>query len=102
MPKSSPLASSSSIPPSPETATFANTGARKASDTGKPLPPAIADSSSDSNPNKRLVPNRGGTKARDLLRQHYGMSIGPPAPVPGRPDDPMDIGMSSYSHLLHG
>jgi vacuolar protein sorting-associated protein 51 len=60
---------------------------------GKPLP-AVVDSSSDSNSNKRLVPNRNATKARDLLRQHYGMGVGPPTPVPGRPDDPMDIGQS--------
>lgn len=36
-------------------------------------------------------PARSG-KARDLLRQHYGMSVGPPAPLPGRPHDPMNIG----------
>jgi hypothetical protein len=71
----SPL--STSNPTTPETATFANTAVKKAPESEEPLPPAAA-------------PVR--TKARDLLRQHYGMALGPPAPLPGRPDDPMDIG----------
>lgn len=70
-----------SNPTTPETATFANTAVKKAPEAEKPLPPVAA-------------PARSGTKARDLLRQHYGMAVGPPAPLPGRPDDPMDIGKS--------
>jgi len=87
--KSSPLASSSSNPASPETATFANSGGRRVSDKGKPLPAINVVEPNGS----RLPPARGGVKARDLLRQHYGMGLGPPAPLPGRVDDPMDIGM---------
>ena len=45
-------------------------------------------------------PARSG-KARDLLRQHYGMNIGPPVPLPGRPNDPMDIGLSLVPSLQH-
>ena len=92
--KSSPLASGSSTPASPETATFANSGGRRVSDMGKPLPvinavEPVGNSANGSTPGTR--PARGG-KARDLLRQHYGMGLGPPTPVPGRVDDPMDIG----------
>lgn len=43
-------------------------------------------------------PVRSG-KARDLLRQHYGMNIGPPAPLPGRPHDPMNIGLCPCSQF---
>ena len=33
-------------------------------------------------------------RARDLLRKHYGLGVGPPPPLtgPGKPLDPMDIG----------
>jgi vacuolar protein sorting-associated protein 51 len=90
--KSSPLASSSSNPVTPETATFANSGGRRVSDKGKPLPSInVVEPSASST--SRPPPARGGAKARDLLRQHYGMGLGPPAPLPGRVDDPMDIGM---------
>ncbi|KIM33621.1 hypothetical protein M408DRAFT_326294 [Serendipita vermifera MAFF 305830] len=94
--KSSPLASGSSTPASPETATFANSGGRRVvSDMGKPLPAVNAAEVGESAAAGAAVaggskPARGG-RARDLLRQHYGLGVGPPAPVPGRVDDPMDI-----------
>ena len=31
------------------------------------------------------------TKARDLLRKHYGLGVGPPPPRPGNLLDPMDL-----------
>lgn len=36
----------------------------------------------------------GKGRARDLLRKHYGLGVGPPQPLsgPGKPLDPMDIG----------
>ena len=34
------------------------------------------------------------TRARDLLRKHYGLGVGPPPPLPGRSNDPMDLGAS--------
>lgn len=91
--KSSPLASGSSTPVSPETATFANSGGRRVSDMGKPLPAVnvVEPTTTPTTGAAGTRPARGG-KARDLLRQHYGMGFGPPAPVPGRVDDPMDIG----------
>ena len=55
--------------------------------TPVPLIPPIPDS----------VERRKASKARDLLRRHYGMTVGPPAPS-GRPSDPMDVGTS---YLLH-
>ena len=37
-------------------------------------------------------------RARDLLRKHYGLGQpGPPAPLPGRTNDPMDLGMSDIN-----
>ena len=38
------------------------------------------------NPNK--------TRARDLLRKHYGLGVGPPPSMQGKVADPMDLGMS--------
>ena len=44
-----------------------------------------------------LVPRPGSstppqkTKARDLLRKHYGLGVGPPPPRPGNSSDPMDL-----------
>lgn len=32
------------------------------------------------------------TRARDLLRKHYGLGVGPPAPSGGKGADPMDLG----------
>ena len=52
-------------------------------------PPSPGTPGTPSTPIAR--PARSG-KARDLLRQHYGMNIGPQAPLPGRPNDPMNIG----------
>ncbi|PVG04285.1 hypothetical protein CPB86DRAFT_693474 [Serendipita vermifera] len=91
--RSSPLASSFSTPASPETATFANTNLKRAADTEKPLPPVTAPELA---PNPRPGAARG-SKARDLLRQHYGMVPGPPAPIPGRSDDPMDIDSKAFN-----
>ncbi|KAF8514544.1 Vps51/Vps67-domain-containing protein, partial [Hysterangium stoloniferum] len=36
------------------------------------------------------------SKARDLLRRHYGMTVGPPIPS-GRPSDPMDIDSPAFN-----
>jgi vacuolar protein sorting-associated protein 51 len=41
---------------------------------------------------------RKASKARDLLRRHYGMTVGPPAPS-GKRSDPMDIGIYHPSRL---
>ncbi|KAI6123557.1 Vps51/Vps67-domain-containing protein [Pisolithus croceorrhizus] len=31
------------------------------------------------------------TRARDLLRKHYGLGVGPPPPLPGNQNDPMNM-----------
>ncbi|KAF9223726.1 hypothetical protein BS17DRAFT_733448 [Gyrodon lividus] len=31
------------------------------------------------------------TRARDLLRKHYGLGVGPPPPIPEKQNDPMNI-----------
>jgi len=36
------------------------------------------------------------TKARDLLRKHYGLGVGPPPPRPGNSSDPMDLNSSAF------
>lgn len=35
----------------------------------------------------------GKMKARDLLRKHYGLGVGPPPPMQGKVADPMDLGV---------
>lgn len=43
-------------------------------------------------------PPGGKTRARDLLRKHYGLGVGPPPPLGrsdsngGKSNDPMDLG----------
>ncbi|KAG1744009.1 Vps51/Vps67-domain-containing protein [Suillus paluster] len=36
------------------------------------------------------------TRARDLLRKHYGLGVGPPTPLPGRSNDPMDLDSTTF------
>ncbi|KAG1737275.1 hypothetical protein EDB19DRAFT_1637074, partial [Suillus lakei] len=36
------------------------------------------------------------SRARDLLRKHYGLGVGPPPPLPGRSDDPMDLDSAAF------
>ncbi|KIM40503.1 hypothetical protein M413DRAFT_445952 [Hebeloma cylindrosporum] len=38
------------------------------------------------------------TRARDLLRKHYGLGVGPPPPRPGTPNsqDPMDLNSPAF------
>ncbi|KAJ8591755.1 hypothetical protein M405DRAFT_892568 [Rhizopogon salebrosus TDB-379] len=38
------------------------------------------------------------TRARDLLRKHYGLGVGPPLPLPGRSNDPMDLAFDAKSY----
>lgn len=44
-----------------------------------------------------LTPPGSATKTRamDLLRKHYGLGVGPPSPIPGKSNDPMNMGMSA-------
>lgn len=43
-------------------------------------------------------PERSKSRARDLLRKHYGLSVTPPPPS-GRPMDPMDLGERSSRNI---
>ena len=61
-------------------------------------PPSPGTPGTPSTPIAR--PARGGkAKARDLLRQHYGMTVGPQAPLPGRANDPMNTGWCPSSSV---
>lgn len=42
------------------------------------------------------------SRARDLLRKHYGLGIGPPPPLRGRKLDPMDFGALSVLFIFSG
>jgi len=68
----------------------------------QPTPPSRSDSirrtssSGSANGSTTSLPNpnqsdRTRSKARDLLRKHYGLGVGPPPPS-GKPQDPMDLG----------
>ncbi|KAF9243444.1 Vps51/Vps67-domain-containing protein [Melanogaster broomeanus] len=35
-------------------------------------------------------------RARDLLRKHYGLGVGPPPPVPGQQNDPMNMESTAF------
>ncbi|KIJ52492.1 hypothetical protein M422DRAFT_156184 [Sphaerobolus stellatus SS14] len=47
-------------------------------------------------PNTPGTPPRRFSKARDLLRKHYGLSLGPPTPT-GNAADPMDIDSPAFN-----
>ncbi|KAF7791211.1 hypothetical protein EIP86_002224 [Pleurotus ostreatoroseus] len=53
-----------------------------------------------SNTSTPATPSPGGapkTKARDLLRKHYGLGVGPPTPSQGRlAADPMDLDSTGF------
>jgi hypothetical protein len=59
-----------------------------------PPRPAIGSAVSPATP----PPERSKTRAMDLLREHYGLSITPPPPS-GRPMDPMDLGQRSLRNI---
>ncbi|EJD06921.1 uncharacterized protein FOMMEDRAFT_102949 [Fomitiporia mediterranea MF3/22] len=60
--------------------------------------------SSGSTPRRASTPlspvssSGGKTRARDLLRKHYGLGVGPPPPLsgPNKPLDPMDIDSPAF------
>ena len=56
-----------------------------------PSGPVNASTTSLPNPSQ---PDKTRSKARDLLRKHYGLGVGPPPPT-GKPQDPMDLGKSA-------
>ncbi|KAI3607529.1 vesicular transporter [Moniliophthora roreri] len=49
-------------------------------------------------PSRRATPTTPPTKtrARDLLRKHYGLGVGPPPPLPGKPNDPMNLDSPAF------
>ncbi|KZV88879.1 hypothetical protein EXIGLDRAFT_618845 [Exidia glandulosa HHB12029] len=86
---SSPLGLPSPTPqrsPGPSTTTFAATAA--------PLKSPTMHQSPATSTAGRATPKG---RARDLLRKHYGLGLpGPPAPLPGRPNDPMDLDSTAF------
>ncbi|KAG8213270.1 Vps51/Vps67-domain-containing protein [Butyriboletus roseoflavus] len=73
---SSPLRSMSPPPSFPHRP---NSGLRQSTSQGTLTPPGSATK----------------TRAMDLLRKHYGLVVGPPPPIPGKSNDPMNMGMSA-------
>ncbi|KAG6862523.1 hypothetical protein C0995_000071 [Termitomyces sp. Mi166 len=60
---------------------------------------------SSEHPSAPLSPRRSGTpstppqksRARDLLRKHYGLGVGPPPPIPGKTAvDPMNLDSTAF------
>ena len=87
-------------PPLPSGTTSLNPRTRVLSQQS--TPPSRGDSfqrtpsSGPANASTASLPNqnqsdRTRSKARDLLRKHYGLGVGPPPPS-GKPRDPMDLG----------
>jgi hypothetical protein len=62
--------------------------------SSSPRPTASPIASPSTTPSERSK-----TKAMDLLRKHYGLSVTPPPPS-GRPTDPLDLGQSFSKIIL--
>ncbi|KAL0060178.1 hypothetical protein AAF712_013025 [Marasmius tenuissimus] len=63
--------------------------------TPQPSNPSPASSNA---PSRRPTPSTPPTKtrARDLLRKHYGLGVGPPPPLPGKSNDPMNLDSPAF------
>ncbi|KAH7911074.1 Vps51/Vps67-domain-containing protein [Hygrophoropsis aurantiaca] len=61
--------------------------------------PASSRRTSATLPQNTTTPPPSGlatkTRARDLLRKHYGLGVGPPPPM-GKPNDPMDLDSAAF------
>ncbi|KAI0926003.1 hypothetical protein AcV5_008585 [Taiwanofungus camphoratus] len=44
---------------------------------------------------------RQKARARDLLRKHYGLGVGPPPPLPGKIADPMDLDSTAFDAKVY-
>ncbi|CAK5269329.1 unnamed protein product, partial [Mycena citricolor] len=91
-PPPSPLRPSS--PTTPLTATATLTPTSRLSSVGPPVSPRRNSSALPSSPPPPTTPNK--TRARDLLRKHYGLGVGPPTPIPGRTQDPMSLDSPAF------
>ncbi|KAI5983384.1 Vps51/Vps67-domain-containing protein [Pisolithus albus] len=88
----------SSQPPSPKQQRRQSTP-RAASSPLRPATPPASASSRPTSPRQQSasthsLPTHGSapkTRARDLLRKHYGLGVGPPPPLPGNQNDPMSM-----------
>ncbi|TFK75191.1 hypothetical protein BDN72DRAFT_787826 [Pluteus cervinus] len=84
-PPASPLRPTSPSPSTPTTP-LANPAAFHSAGT---LSPTGRRSQTPSTP-----PQKG--RARDLLRRHYGLGVGPPPSMPGKPNDPMNLDSAAF------
>lgn len=84
--------SSNKVLPSPLRPNSAPAPAPQPSSSPRPTALPVASPST-------TAPERSKTKAMDLLRKHYGLSVTPPPPS-GRPTDPLDLGQSSSRNIL--
>ncbi|KAF8348950.1 Vps51/Vps67-domain-containing protein [Amanita rubescens] len=67
------------------------------SSISKPATPSPLRPSSPSNSRRSVPPSPPGrSRARDLLRKHYGLSVGPPAPLPRKVMDPMNLDSPAF------
>ncbi|KAF8959525.1 Vps51/Vps67-domain-containing protein [Flammula alnicola] len=58
--------------------------------------PAPAATAPRRNTGPSTPPPPQKTRARDLLRKHYGLGVGPPPPRPGNTQDPMDLNSTAF------
>ncbi|KAF5337927.1 hypothetical protein D9758_013102 [Tetrapyrgos nigripes] len=91
-PPPSSLRVSSPVSPSPLTPTTPSTAV--------PITPTAASSApASSAPSRRPTPSASTPpskpRARDLLRKHYGLGVGPPPPS-GKPTDPMNLDSPAF------
>ena len=90
-PQSPPLPSgTTSSGPRPRTVSHQSTPPSRSESLHRASSSGQVNASTASLPNQ-TQPDRARSKARDLLRKHYGLGVGPPPPS-GKPQDPMNLG----------
>jgi len=91
-PQSTPLPSGATSNPRTRVLSQQSTPSSHSDSVHRHSSPGPANASTSSLPSLNQH-DRTRSKARDLLRKHYGLGVGPPPPS-GKPQDPMDLGES--------
>ncbi|KAF9565402.1 hypothetical protein CPC08DRAFT_741088 [Agrocybe pediades] len=88
--------SATPVPSNSNSSVFAAAQAKATSGSTNAIPKRVSSAPTSSAISLPGAPVQK-TRARDLLRKHYGLGVGPPPPLPGNnSQDPMDLNSSAF------